>query len=248
VNARRATRYALGGGSLTLVGALLFRAVAELPAFGDYEGRYGRILNRLVLPARHVTNAVSGIVFDVRGVDTMGEELILFTAVTGTALLLRETRDEDLERPPGRLRSGPVRLLGLPLVPVTLLLGLWTIAFGYITPGGGFQGGVVLGAALLLLWTAGSYDAYRRASPPPLVEFGEALGAGGYVVVGLAALVSELAFLEAVVGLGHPGTFASGGSIPFLNALAGLEVAGATVLLFHEFLEEYMTPVQRRDE
>jgi multicomponent Na+:H+ antiporter subunit B len=247
VTARRRTRLALFAVSAPVFAAVVFWGLAGLPAFGTYEGAYGLTLNKLVVPARHVTNVVGGTVFDVRGVDTMGEEFILFAAVMGTALLLRLTRDDEAERPHDRVRSDAVRLLGLPMVAVTVLLGLWLVAFGYVTPGGGFQGGVVLAGALLLLWATGGYRAYRRASPPALVDLGESVGAGAYVVVGLAAMLTGLAFLEAVLGNGVTGTLKAGGSIPLLNAAAGLEVACANVILFHEFLEEYMPTLRAKE-
>ena len=48
-----------------------------------------------------MSNVVSAVVFDYRGIDTMGEEFILFAAVMSVALLLRESRgDERPPRPP----------------------------------------------------------------------------------------------------------------------------------------------------
>jgi hypothetical protein len=63
---------ALGG-----LGALFAWAIAGMPAFGDYHGPYGFVLNRVVVPLRHTTNVVMGTNFDVRDVDTMGEDIIL---------------------------------------------------------------------------------------------------------------------------------------------------------------------------
>ena len=48
--------------------------------------------------------------------------------------------------------------------------------------------------------------------------------------------------LEKIVDLGVKGTLASGGTIPILNAASALAVTAACVLIFHEFLEEVMTP------
>jgi multicomponent Na+:H+ antiporter subunit B len=59
-------------------------------------------------------------------------------------------------------------------------------------------------------------------------------------------LLSGGTFLEALLGPGSVGTLASGGSIPFLNWASGIEVAAACVLLFHEFLEEYVPTLKRR--
>jgi multicomponent Na+:H+ antiporter subunit B len=113
------------------------------------------------------------------------------------------------------------------------------VAFGFVTPGGGFQGGVALAAGVLMLYLASSYRAWSRLARPPVLESFEGVGAGGFVVVGLAALVSRLPFLANLAGLGDPGTLWSGGSAQFVNWAAGMEVAAANLLLFSEFLEEY---------
>lgn len=69
----RRVRLLLLGFALLGLGSLFAWAIAGLPAFGDYRGPYGLVLDRLVVPLRHTTNVVMGINFDVRGIDTMGE-------------------------------------------------------------------------------------------------------------------------------------------------------------------------------
>jgi multicomponent Na+:H+ antiporter subunit B len=237
----RRARLGLFAVSGAVVAGLLVWGLTGLPAFGNFEGEYGVVLNDVAGTERHVTNVVSSIVFDYRGFDTMGEEFILFSAVMGVALLLREARD-DRERPRDEVRSDAVRAVGLALVGPTIVLGLYLVAHGYLTPGGGFQGGVVLAAGLVLLYAAGRYRAYRAASPQELMDAAEGVGAGAYVAVGIAALVSGAAYLDNFIHLGTKGTLAAGGTIPVLNAASGLAVAAAAVLLFHEFLEEVMYP------
>lgn len=237
----RGARLGLFASSGLVLAALFVWGLTGLPAFGEFHGEYGRIVNTVAGAERHVTNVVSAVVFDYRGFDTLGEEFILFAAVMGVALLLREARD-DRERPRDEVRSDALRAVGLALVGPTIVLGLYLVAHGYLTPGGGFQGGAALGAGLLLLYAAGRYRSYRAASPLALVDFAEGAGAGGYVVVGIAALVSGAAYLENVVDLGTKGTLAAAGTIPILNASSALAVAAALVLLFHEFLEEVMYP------
>jgi multicomponent Na+:H+ antiporter subunit B len=225
-----------------VVAALLGWGFAGLPHFGEFAGEYSRILNRVAVGERHATNVVAAVVFDYRGIDTMGEEFILFVSVLAVALLLREARDTGRERPRDEVRSDAIRAVGLAMVGVTVLLGLFIVAHGYITPGGGFQGGAACGAGLALLYIAGSYRSYRRSTPHELVEAAGATGAGGYVVIGVAALVAGSPFLTNVVGLGTTGELDSAGTIAMLNAATGLEVSAAMVLLFHEFLEELMDP------
>ena len=233
----RSVRLGLFAVSAAGLTALLLWGVAGLPDFGHYAGPYGYVLNAVAPGERHVTNVVAATVFDYRGFDTLGEEFILFSAALGVALLLREARDEG-ERPDHDSIGDAVRLIGIALVPVLFAIGLYVVAHGYLTPGGGFQGGVVLAAAFALVWLAGEYRAFRRLTPTPAVDLAKGTGAGGYVVVGLAALLLGHAFLHNVGPLGTSGTLASGGSIVLLNLASALEVAAAFVLIFTEYIEE----------
>lgn len=244
----RRIRLGLLAPALLGLGTLFAWAIAGLPAFGDYRGPYGFVLNRIVVPLRHTTNVVMATTFDVRGVDTMGEEFILFSAVVGVMLLLRdESGERRAERRTRRLRSDTVRLVGVVMVGGGLLVGLWLVAFGYITPGGGFPGGVVLAGAILLLYLIGSHRDYRPFRNEHVLDPLEGVGAGGYVLTGLVALATGLPFLANLLGFGETGTLASGGSIGILNAAAGIAVTFALLLLFAEFLETYVVPLEPED-
>jgi multicomponent Na+:H+ antiporter subunit B len=241
----RRVRIALLGPALIGLGALFAWAIAGLPAFGDYRGPYGYVLNGIVVPLRHTTNVVMGTTFDVRGVDTMGEEFILYASVIGVTLLLRdESGARRAERRTRRLRSDAVRLVGVLMVGGGLLVGLWLVACGYVSPGGGFTGGVVLAGAILVLYLVGSHRDYRPFRNEHALDPFEGIGAGGYVVVGLA---SGIPFLTNLFGPGKTGTLLSGGSIGILNAGAGLAVTVAMLLLFAEFLETYVVPLEPED-
>ena len=233
----RRLRLGLFGLSAAGLGALLLWGVAGLPDFGHYGGPYGNLLNAAAPPERHVTNVVAAVVFDYRGFDTLGEEFILFGSVMGVALLLRDARDEEGRRR-DEVESDALRLVGLGFVAALLVLGLYVVAHGYVTPGGGFQGGVVLASAFALVYLAGEYHGYRKLTPTPAVDLAEGAGAGGYAVIGVVSLLLGSAYLHNFGPLGTSGTLAAGGSIPFLNVASALEVAAAFVLLFTEFLEE----------
>ena len=240
----RRVRVSLLTPALLGLGGLFAWAIAGLPAFGDYRGPYGYVLNRIVVPLRHATNVVMGTTFDVRGVDTMGEEFILYAAVLGVTLLLRdESGARRAERHTRRLRSDAVRLVGVVMVGVGLLVGLWLVAFGFVTPGGGFQGGVALAGGLLLVFLSASYRSWSGVATEHVLDPFEGIGAGGYVVVGLAALIGGMQFLTNLLGPGVSGTLWSGGSAPFVNWAAGMEVAAANLILFNEFLDEYVVPL-----
>ncbi|HSD81612.1 MAG TPA: hydrogen gas-evolving membrane-bound hydrogenase subunit E [Solirubrobacteraceae bacterium] len=233
----RRTRLGLFSVSLAGLAALLSWGVAGLPGFGHYRGPYGYVLNAVAPQERHVTNVVAATVFDYRGFDTLGEEFILFAAAMGVALLLRDVRDEG-PRAARAVRSDAVRLVGLGFVAPLFLLGLYVVAHGYLTPGGGFQGGVVISAAFALVYLAGEYRAFRRLTPTPGVDLAKGTGAGGFVVCGLVSMLLGTAFLQNFGPLGTTGTLASGGSIALLNVATALEVSAAFVLIFTEYVEE----------
>jgi multicomponent Na+:H+ antiporter subunit B len=237
----RARRIALGSVGLAGLAVLLGWGFAGLEPFGHYPGPYGTVLNAIEPQQRHAANVVAAVTFDYRGFDTLGEELMLFCAVAGVAFLLRERREEDTGSVRDRVSSDAVRAAGLVAVPVVVLLAVDTILHGYLTPGGGFQGGVVAAAGLLLVYLAGDWRSLRRASPTRLVDSAEATGAAGFALVGVATLAAGGAFLQNMLPLGTFGKLTSAGTIPIENLCVGLEVAAAFVLVFLEFLEEIVS-------
>jgi multicomponent Na+:H+ antiporter subunit B len=238
---RRATALA----ALAVLGVLCAWAVTGLPDFGHPRGPYATEAVRLMLEHRHVTNTVVGVTFDLRGIDTLGEELILFCAGVGSTLLLRVHRAEgrvaEAAEEAEAVRTqmpGSLRALGALLVGPVLLLGAYVIAHGHLTPGGGFQGGVILTAALLLVYAAGQVLALERVRPVELVEVTEAVGAVAFVLMAVGGLVFASAAMENFLPAGTQGTLLSGGAIPIFNVAVGVEVAGATTLILTEFLDQ----------
>ncbi|MGE5206603.1 MAG: MnhB domain-containing protein [Chlamydiota bacterium] len=221
-----------------------------LPPVGHYRGPYGDVLNRVATYERHVTDVVTAVNFDYRGFDTLGEEFILFMSVIGGTVLLRrqraeeksERKDESLaDQSPERQApesSGATRVLTLGLVGPLVVFGLYIVTHGQLTPGGGFQGGVILATAPLLVYLAGDLKKFKQITSHTLVEVGEALGAGAYLAIGLAGLILGGAYLRNVAPLGTTGAVNSGGTIALINLATGLEVAAGFVLLLYAFLEQ----------
>jgi multicomponent Na+:H+ antiporter subunit B len=228
-----------GGGAAIFV--LLLVGMTKLPLLGGYEGAYGTTLNEVAVRERHATDVVSAVNFDYRGFDTLGEEFILFSAVVGVAALLRKQRDEREEHPgdeESRRRHGKwpragdaVRATAAGLAILGVTFGGYVVAHGTPTPGGGFQGGVVLATAPLVVYIASGPGTFRRIAPEALVTATEGAGAAGYVLAGVLGLALGGAFLANVLPLGAPGAAVSGGTIFALNVTVGVEVAAAFVLL-----------------
>jgi multicomponent Na+:H+ antiporter subunit B len=248
----RRARLVVGLAALAGLAALLVWGVAGLPAYGHPRGPYADLAPKIMLDERHVTNAVTGVTFDLRGFDTLGEELILFVAALGATVLLRAQRTERAveEAAEAEERRGPetadaLRALGAVLVGPMLLLGVYIVVHGALTPGGGFQGGVILAGALLLVYAAGQVAAVARVRPVALVEVADAVGAASYTLVAIAGLVFGVAALDNVLPTGTAGSLLSGGTIPVLSVAVGVEVTAALTLILSELVDQMM--LQGRD-
>ncbi|MBO0773253.1 MAG: sodium:proton antiporter, partial [Actinobacteria bacterium] len=206
-----------------------------LPGFGNYPGPYGDIINRIAVAQTNATGVVSAVNFQYRGFDTVGEEYILFMAVIGVSTVLRhlrgererEARDEAVGRhaPP---TSDAVRTLSLILIGPTLVMGWFLVSHAQTSPSGGFQGGVVLATSFILLYLSGEFLAFERVSPVDVADAVEAVGAGGFAAVGVAAVGLGLAYLTNFLPLGStPGAVSSSGTIALISFFVGLEVGAA---------------------
>ena len=226
-------------------GAVLVLGLAGLPAFGDYKGVYGNVINGIGVTQRRATDLVTALNFDFRAFDTLGEEFILFTSVLGVVLILRQMRGEE-ERPSQQEAeehsfagaSAALRALSLVLIPMILALGVYIVVHGALTPGGGFQGGVILAAGPLAVFLAGRYLRMKTVAPTIVEELGDAIGAAGYALVGVGGLVFAGVFLKNFLPLGIPGHLLSAGQVPLASMAVGLEVSGAFLVAFSEFLDQ----------
>ncbi len=234
-------------------GAVLLIGMHGLPSFGHGFSIYARLIDTLELPQRHATDYVTALNFDIRAFDTLGEEFILFASVAGVAVLLRRLRDErEAERSRGIQdhafagASAALQFFSLVLVPLLVALGCYVVIHGALTPGGGFQGGLVLAAAPFAILLGGRYMAMKRVAPEWVLEAGESLGAAGYTLIGVAGLIITGVYLKNFLPGGSPAKLLSAGMMPFNSIAVGLEVAGAFLLVWTEFLDQAL--IVRRDE
>ena len=226
--------------------AFFLWGLSGLPGFGNYPGPYGPAILRVAVAQTQATGVVSAINFDYRGFDTVGEEFILFAAAAGVSVVLRRLRGErerpaldeaaDRDVPP---TSDAVRMVALLFAGPVVLAGWWLASHAQTSPSGGFQGGVVLATAFVLIYLAGEFLAFRRFSPVTLTDVVEAVGAGGFAAVGLSAVLMGLPYLTNFLPLGQvPGAVSSSGTIALISFFVGLEVAAAFILISGELLEQ----------
>jgi multicomponent Na+:H+ antiporter subunit B len=219
---------------------LLIDGLHRLPGFGHYPGPYGMVLNGVAVTQRHATNLVTAVNFDYRALDTLGEEFILFTATTAIVLILRSVRGESQYPSEQRKEtaSDALRAMALAFIAALVTLGGYVVAHGAITPGGGFQGGVVLACGAFIVFLGGETIAMKRVAPEKLLEFGDAAGAAGFALLGIGGVVFAGSFFQNFLELGKPGSLNSAGTIPLVSVSIGIEVAGAFLLIWSEFVDQ----------
>jgi multicomponent Na+:H+ antiporter subunit B len=224
-------------------------ALFGLPAFGHYPGPYGDLLNAVGKSERHATNIVTLVNFDYRGFDTLGEEYMLFAAVIGAVVLLRGRRGEETSARPAQVegrsvppRSEAVALASRLITGLTVVFGIYVVLHAHLTPGGGFQGGAIIGSASLLLYLGSGYRLWRQLIRSRVLDIAEPLGTGAFAVAGLAPMAVGAAFLTNLLPLGKTGTLVSAGMVPLINIAVGVAVSTGFAVLFLEFLEETREP------
>ena len=198
---------------------LLLGLSAQLPLGATPMGIGQAVLERA--PTELGTaNIVTSVVLAYRGIDTLGELAILFAAATVAGMVLSPTSGSGATVQP-RSEAGLVLRAGSDLLfPLLLVVGFYIVLHGHLTPGGGFQGGVVLAAAFFV-------SALARPARQPShagITLIEALAGASFIGIGLIALFSGGAFLQPLLGTGSLGQLVSAGSLPLLYLAVGLKV------------------------
>lgn len=163
-----------------------------------------------------VANFVTAIVVSYRGFDTLGEVTVLLLATLGVIGLLPHEHHGDEKRAPH-----PVLEWGIKVVfPIILIVGMYVVIHGHLTPGGGFQAGAVVASGFMLLMVAAccvlDLDVFAVS---------ESIAGAGFALIGLAGIVAGGAFLYNYLPKGVMFSLVSGGIIPIVYVLIGIKVS-----------------------
>lgn len=225
--------------------AVMLFMVAHLPRFGSSNPRADVIARRYIeqgLEETGAVNVVAGMILDYRAFDTLGESFVLFTALVCATILLRfGVRDKERKLAPVFKTSSDtiLRKMGIFLVPCILIFGIYIILNGHLSPGGGFSGGTILGAALIMLSASAGFSATDR------IFTYKRLNILSFAALGFYSLSKGFVFFVGANGLhnpipkGVPGAILSAGLILPLNIAVGLVVA-CTMYGFYSLFERGM--------
>lgn len=220
--------------------ALLLVTVSYLPTFGNASNP-----NNNEVPKRYIENGieetgavnfVAGMILDYRAFDTLGESHVLFIAACCVLILLRidhtkgtiskdkeEAEENDRKYEPKNDKI--LQKIAFILVPPIIIYGIYVILNGHLSPGGGFSGGAIIGAGLILYLNAFgfrktekffTYKTFSRVTVCSLLFYA---GAKSY------AFFTGANHLESGIPKGIAGNILSSGLILPLNIAVGMIVA-----------------------
>ena len=140
-----------------LTGCLLFYTVLDMPMFGnEYSpANQSEVIDRYINHSKveiGIPNVVTSILASYRGFDTLGESIVVFTAGLGIFIILglAKTNNQSNHPLPPLFNQPAIRIHIKIITPFMMLFALYLQFHGEVSPGGGFQAGVILATALIL--------------------------------------------------------------------------------------------------
>lgn len=217
-----------------LVGVLLI-TVSYLPPSGDPSNPVNNIVSERYieqgLQETGALNIVSGMILTYRAFDTFGETNVLFIAtccvmimlMVDDAILRKQAviNDRRFEPKNDAILQGTAFIL----CPIIFIFGIYIILNGHLSPGGGFSGGAIMGAGLILYVSAFGFKKTQRFFNEHIYKIAKITALCMYGLIGTYFYMTGANGIENHIPLGIPGHILSSGIILPINICVGLEVA-----------------------
>lgn len=118
------------------------------------------------------------------------------------------------------------------VTPVTLILGSYIILHGHLSPGGGFQGGVLIAGILVIYYLAYGREKTLQTFHMKAFSVSEDMGALFFLLLASLGIIYGTSFFANVIGKGSTGDLFSSGTIFLMNFAVGYKVlAGIGILI-----------------
>jgi len=215
-----------------LLSLVLLYSVVRMPAFGraDTPANNSEVTRRYIeegLTETGAVNIVAGVILDYRAFDTLGESHVLFTASVAVMILLlsfgeMKERKRDLkilER--DLILTNTARIL----IPVIIVFGFYVILNGHLGPGGGFSGGAIIGAGLILYALSFGFERLEKIMNMKIYRTVVLCALLFYSLAKCYSFFCGANGLHTVFTTGTPGKILSAGLILPLNFAVGMVVA-----------------------
>ncbi|MCR5733833.1 MAG: hypothetical protein K6G22_04415 [Lachnospiraceae bacterium] len=226
---------------------ILFVNVLYLPPVGDPDNPADN-----EVPVRYIengleetgaTNIVAGMILDYRAFDTFGESNVLFIATITVLILLKvdpslKKKDpQKYEEVTNDRRLEPkndiiLMVCARSLMPMIALFGICIILNGHLSPGGGFSGGAIIGAGLILYLNAFGFGKTERFFVEKTYKIVSVSALTFYCLAKSYSFFTGANHLESHIPKGIPGAILSAGLILPLDICVGL-VVSCTMYTFY---------------
>lgn len=227
---------------------VLLTAVSYLPPFGNAENPVNNeVSERYIekgLQETGAVNIVTGMILDYRAFDTLGESHVLFIATCTVLILLRNEKKkgdkgyeamEENDRIYEPKNDIILQTVARVLVPPIIIFGIYVILGGHLGPGGGFSGGAVIGAGLILYLNAFGFAKTERFFTAKTYKWMSFCALACYALAKSYSFYTGANHIESVIPLGTPGAILSSGLILVLNICVGIVVAGTMYTFYVMF-------------
>ena len=222
--------------------ALLMYTVTTLPSFGSPDHPINNEVSaRYIEKGLQETGAVhivTGMILDYRAFDTLGESTVLFTAAMVVLFLLRlDSGSEKYSQLARSMKEAPhadnfyeprhdaiLQMTAKILTPIVILLGIYVVLNGHLSPGGGFSGGAIMGAGLMIYVTAFGFADIRRFFTYKTYQRVVLCALLTYAASKCYSFYTGANGIESIIPLGTPGAILSSGLILVLNICVGFIV------------------------
>ncbi|MBO4809441.1 MAG: hypothetical protein J5537_10400 [Lachnospiraceae bacterium] len=215
----------------------LLIAVSWLPRTGEFDKPVNNEVSaRYIekgLQETGAVNIVTGMILDYRAFDTFGESNVLNIATITVLILLRRNKkklpNEIEEKENDRLLEPKndviLQKAATFLVPAIFLFGIYVILNGHLSPGGGFSGGAIIGAGLILYVSAFGFEKTEKFFTEKTQKVISLSALLFYCLAKSYSFFTGANELESHIPLGKAGAILSSGLILPLNICVGLVVA-----------------------
>lgn len=222
---------------ISIIVALLV-TVSNLPEFGNAENPINNeVSERYIENGQEETgavNIVAGMILDYRAFDTLGESHVLFIAACCVLILLRidstgnnkkKEEAEENDRIYEPKNDVILQQVAHVLVPIVILFGVYVIFNGHLSPGGGFSGGAIIGAGLILYLNAYGFKRTERFFTSKTFSVISLIALCFYSLSKTYSFFTGANHLHSIISAGTPGKLISAGLILPLNICVGMVVA-----------------------
>jgi multicomponent Na+:H+ antiporter subunit B len=231
-----------GAIAVLLVGGTLGYASLDLPEFGSADSPVQRhpVTDEYLHQSQEdigIPNTVTSVLASYRGLDTLGELVVVFTAGLAVLSLLGPLARPEQTRPAADFHLADYRVIRVvsgTLMPFILLFALYVLFHGDYGPGGGFQAGVIFASGFVLYGLVFGLDRAQRVVPRAALWFLVSLGLLLYIGVGVTTMLLGGSFLDYDVLASHPATGQHLGILVVETAI-GITVASVMTTIFFGF-------------